>query len=145
MTNRRYKRGGQYQRAESTAQCFVWAGLRRDFAMPKSFAGDVGKDIIQFHRQNDQHYNRTKIGVVRHVTKMTKAMAEQQKTKDPKSNPLGITARFIAQNRNHRQQHHSERRNRDKESVPMIRDREGGRNDAKHQHDAERALTEKSG
>src|SRR5207237_10763788 len=100
MTNGRNKRGGQYQSADRTAQCFVWAGLRRDFAVPKSFAGDVGKDIIQFHRQNDQHYNRTKIGVVRHVTKMTKAIAEQQKTKDPKSNPLDITERCIAKHRN---------------------------------------------
>src|SRR6266496_1573407 len=84
------------------------------------------------------------MGVVRHVTKLTETMAEQQKTNDPKANSLGITARFIAQNRNHRQQDHGEWWNRDKESVPMIRDCEGGRNDAKQHHDAERAVTKKS-
>src|SRR5437762_8203614 len=84
------------------------------------------------------------MGVIRHVTKMTEAMDEQQKTNDPKSNSLGITTRFIAQNRDHRQQDHGEWWNRDKESVPMIRDCEGGGNDAKRHHDAEGAVTKKS-
>ena len=75
---------------------------------------------------------------------MTEAMAEQQKTNDPKSNSLGITTRFIAQNRDHRQQDHGEWWNRDKESVPMIRDREGGCDNSKHHHDAEGAVTKKS-
>src|SRR5436309_3017614 len=69
---------------------------------------------------------------------------EQEKTNDPNSNSLGITTRFIAQNRDHRQQDHGEWWNRDKESVPMIRDCESGRDDAKHHHDAEGAVTKKS-
>src|SRR5438067_3371227 len=76
---------------------------------------------------------------------MTEAMAEQQKTNDPETNPLGVPAWFIAQNRDHGQEHHRQRRNRNEESVPMIRDREGGRDNAKHDHDAEGTVTEKSG
>src|SRR6267154_3597912 len=76
---------------------------------------------------------------------MTEAMAEQQESNDPKADSLGVTAWFIALNRNDRQEHHRERRNRDEKSIPMIGDRAGGCDNTERDHDAEGSVTEKSG
>ena len=67
------------------------------------------KDVVQFDGQNDEHDDRAKIGIIRHVTEMAETMAEQQEADHAETDPLNIAVRLVAKNGDHREKYNRER------------------------------------
>src|SRR5260370_38138070 len=96
MTDHCHERRGQNDRAERSANSFVWTGVRNKFSMTEQMTADVGKDVIQFHGEDDQQQDRPIVPIVCHVAKVTERAPEKSESEDTETDALDVSFWLIS-------------------------------------------------
>src|SRR4029450_849730 len=87
-------------------------------------ATDVGKDIIEFHGEDDQQKDRAVVPIVRHVAKVAECASEKSEPEDTQANALDVTLGFTGDQSADGDQRDCQRKQGNKESIPIIQNRE---------------------
>src|SRR4029077_13901706 len=95
MTDHCHERRGQNDRAERPANGFVWTCVRNKFSMTEQMTTDVGKDVIQFHGEDDQQQDRPIVPIICHVAKVTERAPAKSESEHPEPNAWDVAFRLI--------------------------------------------------
>ena len=63
--------------------------------MTKQMTADVGKDVIQFHGEDDQQQNRPVIPSICHVSKIAERASEKSEPEHTQADALDVALRLI--------------------------------------------------
>src|SRR5262249_45711111 len=95
MSDHCHERRGQNDRAERPANRFVWTRVRNKFSMTEQMTADVGKNVVQFHGEDDQQKHWPVIPIICHVAKVTKRAPEKRESEDTQTDTWDVTFRLI--------------------------------------------------
>src|SRR4030095_1472712 len=87
-------------------------------------ATDVGKDVIEFHGEDDQQKNRAIVPIVRHVAKVAERASEKSEPEHTQADALDVALRLIGDQSADGDQRDCQRKQSNKESIPIIQNRE---------------------
>jgi len=81
---------------------------------------DLGKDIIEFHGEDDEQKHWPIIPIVRHVAKVTERASEKSKSQNTQANALDVSFRLIRNQPADGNQRDGQGKQRNKEAIPVI-------------------------
>src|SRR5437764_14683122 len=84
----------------------------------------VGKDVIKFHGEDDQQKNRAVIPIVCHVAKVAERASEKSEPEHAEADALNVALGLIGDQSADGDQGDCQRKQGNKESIPIIQDRE---------------------
>src|SRR5438094_10551082 len=113
--------------------------------MTEQMTADVGKDVIEFYGEDDQQKHGPIIPIVRHVTKVAERAAKESESQDPQTNALDVAFWLIGNQSADGNQCYSQRKQRNKEPIPIVQFREREQENADNHDETDGAFPEQTG
>src|SRR5262249_2927866 len=113
--------------------------------MTEQMTADVGKDVIEFYGEDDQQEDGPIIPIVCHVAEVTECAAEKSKAQDTQTDALDVTLRLVRNQSADGNQCDSQRKQCDKQPIPIVQFCEREQENADNHDETDRAFPEQTG
>src|SRR6266498_1320076 len=108
-------------------------------------ATEVSKDVIELHGEDDQQKDRPIIPIVRHVAEITERASEESKPKHTQTHALDVTFRLIEDQAACGNQRDGQRKQRNKEPIPIIQRGESDEENPDHHDETDGSFPKQAG
>src|SRR5215470_7539428 len=113
--------------------------------MTEQMTADVGKDVIEFYGEDNQQKDRPIIPIVCHVAKVAQRGSEKSKSEDTQTDTLNVAFRLVGKQSPDGNQCDSQRKQRNKEPIPIVQFRERDQENADNYDETDGAFPEQAG
>src|SRR5438034_10096552 len=100
-------------------------------------ATDVSKDVVKFHGEDDQQENWAVVPIVCHVAKVAERASEKSEPEHTQADALNVALGLIRDQSADSDQRDCQRKQGNKESIPVIQDREREQENANSQDETD--------
>src|SRR4029077_6444124 len=108
-------------------------------------ATDVGKDVIEFHGEDDQQKDWPIVPIVRHVAKMAERGSKKSEAEHTQANALDIAFWLIGDQPTGGNQRDCQRKQCNKKLIPIIQHRKSDKENTDNYDETDRPFPKQTG
>src|SRR6478609_9999423 len=113
--------------------------------MTEQMTADVGKDVIQFHGEDDQQQDRPIVPIICHVAKVTERASEKSESEHTQTDALDVAFGLIRNQAANGNQRDGQGKQRNKQAVPVIQFGERDQENADNHDETDGAFAKEAG